>query len=212
MRQIHGGLTVYRLWQRCFFDYTDVRSKTGRASLQPQSPRTVDWNIEEPDAMQMRPVLTSSLAAISPLLLALSGCNTGSTFGRSAPPVAIAPTVVVSVSDLPGSWGLASFHKEEDKDRTEAEARVACRNPYEIGQGANGGVTMYLADQTQPSEVFIKNAPDGRTYIGPAGPPGIQQDRLIVSYENSILTAVWMDQGARERYGTMVFVKCTAPV
>lgn len=92
-----------------------------------------------------------------------------------------------------------------------AEAKAACSNPFNIGQGSNGGVTMYLADQNQPSEVFLKVSPDGRSYLGPKGPPGIKPDRLIVSFDNGVLVSEWVDPSARQRYGTMVFVRCGAP-
>lgn len=143
-----------------------------------------------------------------PLLAAvLAACNSS----RSGPPVAVAPTVAISITDLPGSWGLASYQAEAERERTLAEAKSACSNPYNIGQGSNGGVTMYLADQNQPSEVFLKVSPDGRSYLGPKGPPGIQQDRLIVSFDNGVLVTEWVDPGARQRYGTMVFSRCNAP-
>jgi hypothetical protein len=71
---------------------------------------------------------------------------------------------------------------------------------------------MYLADQTQPSEVFLKVSPDGRTYLGPNGPPGIQQDRLIVSFNNGVLVSEFVNPSARQRYGTMVLARCSAPV
>ena len=143
-----------------------------------------------------------------PLLAAvLAACNSS----RSGPPVATVPTVAISITDLPGSWGLASYQAEAERERTFAEAKSACSNPYNIGQGANGGVTMYLADQNQPSEVFLKVSPDGRSYLGPKGPPGIKPDRLIVSFDNGVLVTEWVDPSARQRYGTMVFARCNAP-
>jgi len=158
---------------------------------------------ESRDGHTVRPI-----SIIVPLLAAvLAGCNSS----RSGPPVAAVPTVAISITDLPGSWGLASYQAETEKDRTLAEAKAACSNPFDIGQGPNGGVTMYLADQTQPSEVFLKVSPDGRSYLGPKGPPGIQPDRLIVSFDNGVLISEWVDPSARQRYGTMVFVRCSAP-
>lgn len=142
------------------------------------------------------------------LTVSLAACNSARL---GTPSVPVTPSVAISITDLPGSWGLASYQTETDKERTEAEARSACNNPYNIGAGPNGGVTMYLADQTQPSEVFLKVSPDGRTYLGPKGPPGIQPDRLIASFDNGVLVTEWVDPGARERYGTMVFVRCSAP-
>jgi hypothetical protein len=147
--------------------------------------------------------------AVPLIAIVLAACNSA-RFGGS-PPAAVVPSVAISITDLPGSWGLASYQTETDKERTVAEAKSACNNPYNIGAGPNGGVTMYLADQNQPSEVFLKVSPDGRTYLGPKGPPGIQPDRLITSFDSGVLVTEWLDPGARQRYGTMVFVRCSAP-
>ena len=116
--------------------------------------------------------------------------------------------MTLSAADLPGRWGLASYRVETDRARTESEAKNACGNPYKIEAGANGGVMMHLADQTAASEVFVKTDASGRVFIGPAGPPAVQQDRQVMSYENGVLVAEWLDPGVRERYGTMVFVRC----
>ena len=150
----------------------------------------------------------ASIAVV--LALCLAACTTGRGFNPSvatAPPAP--PNVAITVADLPGNWGLASYRDEKDKARTEAEAKNACGNPYVIAQGSGGGVLMHLADQTQPSEVFIKAATDGRVFIGPRGAPGVAQDRLVVSYAGNVLVTEWLDASARERYGTMVFVRCT---
>jgi hypothetical protein len=118
------------------------------------------------------------------------------------------PPVAVDIAALPGRWGLASYRDEKDRARTEAEARRACGNPYVIASGPQGGVMMYLADQTQPSELFVKMTPDGRSFIGPRGAPGMIQDRVVMYFQNGVLIADWLDPSARERYGTMLFVRC----
>lgn len=142
-------------------------------------------------------------------IVAVAGCTTTQS---SAPTVAalpsVPPNVVITVADLQGDWGLASYRDEKDRQRTEAEARIACNNPYRVTPGANGGVMMYLADQTQPTEVFIKTTAGGQVFIGPSGPPGVAQDRVVVAYENNVLVSDWLDPSARERYGTMIFVRC----
>ena len=143
-------------------------------------------------------------------VLLLAGCNS-SMQGSSAPTAAVTPSVAVTAPELEGNWGLASYRTETDRPRTEVEAKGACGNPYQIGKGSNGGVVMHLADQTQPQEVFLKVASDGRVFLGPRGPAGTKQDRLIVSFENGVLITEWMDASARERYGTMLLVRCSAP-
>ncbi|MBZ9939340.1 hypothetical protein LB518_23840 [Mesorhizobium sp. BR1-1-16] len=125
----------------------------------------------------------------------------------TAPSPAVAS---ISADQLVGKWGLGSFRNEADLARTTNEARRYCSNPYVIGKGSNGGVMMYLADQTQPSEVFVKSA-GGRVYIGPQGPAGVIQDRQVTSFQNGVLVAAWVDPTVAARYGTMVFVRCDAP-
>jgi hypothetical protein len=144
-------------------------------------------------------------------VLALSACNTASLVGTAPPPqVAVppGPPVAVDVALLPGKWGLASYRDEKDRVRTEAEAKSACGNPYVVGQGSQGGVVMHLPDQAQPTEVFVKVTADGRSFIGPRGSPGLKEDRVVMYFQGSVLITEWLDPGARERYGTMVFVRC----
>ena len=137
----------------------------------------------------------------------VAGCTTTDLTPRTTP--AAPPLVAISATDLPGNWGLASYRKPEDRPRTEKEAKSACNNPYVIGAGQNGGVVMHLADQAQPSEVYIKVARTGQVFIGPRGDAGMRTDRLVESFDNGVLVTDWVDPSARERYGTMVFVKCT---
>lgn len=146
------------------------------------------------------------------LAASLAGCTTAQDRGPVATALpSVPPNIVVVSADLVGDWGLASYRNEADRPRTEAEAKVACGNPYRIGAGSGGGVMMHLADQTQASEVFVKAGPTGQVFIGPQGPSGVAQDRAVVAYENNaVLITEWLDSSARERYGTMIFVRCGA--
>lgn len=145
-------------------------------------------------------------------LALLTGCSTTQQAPQQSAMIgglpAVPPAVAITNVDLQGDWGLASFRNEADKDRTLAEARRACNNPYKVAAGPNGGAMMYLADQAQATEVTVKLAPGGQVFIGPPGPPGVAQDRVVLSYENNVLISDWLDPGARERYGTMIFVRC----
>ena len=154
------------------------------------------------------------ISDLAPLLfvaaLALSGCNSAP---RATAPTSVqiqinAPPVSVPAAELPGNWGFASYHIDTDRDRTVVQARGACSNPYEIGAGSNGGVIMYLADQNQPSELFVKVDSLGRSFIGPKGPPGLAQDRVVLSFDSGVLITDWLDPSAKERFGTMVFARC----
>jgi hypothetical protein len=153
---------------------------------------------------------TTQPAAAVLILLLLAACRSGGVATTEAPPPTAVPIVTLSASDLPGRWGLASYRVETDRARTETEAKSACGNPYQIEAGANGGAMMHLADQSTPSEVFVKTDSSGRVFIGPSGPPAVQQDRQVMSYENGVLIAEWLDPGVRERFGTMLFVRCGA--
>jgi len=139
----------------------------------------------------------------------LAGCTSEQMTGPSAVLVPAAPALPpIASTDLVGRWGLGSFRDEKDLVRTTEEARRFCNNPYVITSGPTGGVMMYLADQSSPTEVFIRSA-GGRVYIGPGNqPPGGLKDRQILSFDNGVLVAGWVDATVAARYGTMVFVRC----
>jgi hypothetical protein len=159
------------------------------------------------------------LAGMIALSVLVAGCNSARFDGPASPGAPMvsaaplpapmqAPAVAVSSFDLVGDWGLASYHRTEDVERTQREAKNACRNPYVIASGPSGGIMMHLPDQTQVSEVFVKTGSGGQVYIGPQGPAGTQQDRLVLSFANNVLTTEWVDANVRSRYGTMVLSRC----
>jgi hypothetical protein len=67
---------------------------------------------------------------------------------------------------------------------------------------------MHLADQREPSELRLKGSPDGKDYIGPDGPAGDPQDRVILSFDGRVLITRYVDPDAANRYGNMVYVRC----
>jgi len=146
------------------------------------------------------------------LALGLSACATGPQLEQPGQQ-AVVPTLPPAFppQDIVGRWGLAAYHKDEDRARTEAAATGQCKQPYVITLGPNGGVMMHLADQATPTELRLKGAPGGKTYIGPAeDPPGSAQDREVVLFDGRILILRWMDSEIQGRYGTMVYVRCGA--
>ncbi|QIB33770.1 hypothetical protein [Ancylobacter pratisalsi] len=132
----------------------------------------------------------------------------------SAPPPVAAPaapqfTSPITAQQVVGKWGLAAYHRPEDASRTEAQARQGCRQPYVISAGPSGGFMMYLADQSQPSEVVSKQILPGPTYIGlPDEPPGAETDREVVRFDGQVMVLKWVDPEVAGRYGTMVYVRC----
>lgn len=164
-------------------------------------------------SLNLRTILNLTIAAaLAGFLAGCTSMNLGG-FGQSAPvaeepppepeiPASIRPDEIV------GRWGLAAYHKPEDRVRTENAARAQCRQPYLIGQGTNGGVVMHLADEAVPQELRLKGSRSGKNYIGPPGPAGGDKDREIVSFDGRVLTTRFIDPDAANRYGTMVYVRC----
>lgn len=155
----------------------------------------------------------TALAAVV-VALVLAGCGTiRNPFEREPeqrPEPAQTPLLppAFPAQDIVGRWGLAAYHKIEDRPRTEVAAAEQCRQPYIITMGPTGGVMMHLADQPTPVELRLKGAPGNKTYIGPDGEPGGQQDREVVSFDGRVLALRWIDPEVQGRYGTMVYVRC----
>jgi hypothetical protein len=111
---------------------------------------------------------------------------------------------------LIGKWGLASYRNGPYEARAEIAAREQCGKPYVIGKGPTGGVMMYQPDQSKAQELVVK-AGDDKTFIGPADDPaGGQLDRQVVSFDGNVMITQWIDPDVVTRYGTMVFVRCSA--
>jgi hypothetical protein len=155
------------------------------------------------------------IAAIS-LGVSLAGCAGQASFGlgQPEPNVAAAPAGPVSAppriaaQELVGRWGMAAFHRPEDRPRTETAARGQCTQPYVIGAGAGGGVSMLGHDNPRPQDMTTKGTVEGKTYVGPPGDPAGTDDREIVSFDGRVLILKWVDPEIAGRYGTMVLVRC----
>ncbi|ACI94374.1 putative lipoprotein [Afipia carboxidovorans OM5] len=153
-----------------------------------------------------------TLAAVSLLAALMGGCSSfslnGNTPTAQEPPAPREIPSSIRSDELVGRWGLAAYHKPEDRARTENAARGQCRQPYIIGKGPTGGVIMHLADEATPQELRLKGSESGKNYIGPEGPVGSPQDREILSFDGRVLTTRFLDPDAATRYGTMVYVRC----
>src|SRR4051812_3074700 len=160
--------------------------------------------------------LSPGAALVTAAAMLLAGCASEMSVG-GGPQVAAAPPpgqplpASIPAQDLVGRWGLAAYHNEADRARTEAAARGQCKQPYNISRGQRGGVVMHLADQSQPTELMLKGGPDGKNYIGLAEEPAAgQRDREIVSFDGRVLTTRFVDAEVSGRYGTSVYVRCGA--
>ena len=159
----------------------------------------------------------ANLSVISALAMLLGACGSMSLGNFGSSQTAVAPTepgvepempATIKGQELVGKWGLASFQNPNDRARTEKQALAQCKQPYVIGAGHAGGVVMHLADQATPQELRIKGSQSGKNYIGPAGPPGGEQDREIVSFDGRVMITRFVDKDAATRYGNMVYVRC----
>lgn len=148
------------------------------------------------------PVLTVFLAACSSFSLSPSTPQVAEPQAEPEVPPTIRP------EELVGKWGLAAYNNPNDRARTEKMALAQCKQPYTIGAGASGGVIMHLADQATPQELRVKGSASGKNYIGPAGPPGGEQDREVISFDGRVLITRFIDKDAATRYQTMVYVRC----
>ena len=152
------------------------------------------------------------LAAVLAGVLVLAGCaGMGNPF-ESSPPPAAAPLGRPSIapSDIIGRWGIASYHREQDRARTEAAARGQCKQPYLISGGSAGGVMMLNHDSPNIVEHLIKATADNKTYLGPGPDPGGTDDREVLSFDGRVLQLKWVDPEVQSRYGIMVLVRCGA--
>jgi len=169
-----------------------------------------------------RPVLSAVLLPAGLLLLA--GCNStnfgsfgsfNNPFSSSSPPPPSAPAAAaippsVRPEDIVGRWGLASYHREQDRARTETAARGQCSQPYTIERSPSGGVLMLGHDNPQRMDMTLKGSVEGKTYVGPGPDPAGADDREVVTFDGRVLILKWVDPEVAGRYGNMVLVRCGA--
>jgi len=159
------------------------------------------------------------LVTIMPIFLGslFAGCATQGSFGTNAQPEsAVAPVPQgptpapprIAAQELVGRWGMAAYHRPQDRARIEVQARNQCTNPYVISASAEGGLKMYGHDKSDLQEMTTKGTVEGKTYVGPPGNPAGMDDREIVSFDGRVLVLQWVDPEVAGRYGTMVLVRC----
>ena len=115
----------------------------------------------------------SKLAMISLLAAGIGGCSTFNLNGNNTP-VAQEPAVepeipaTIRADELVGRWGLAAYHKPEDRVRTENAARGQCKQPCPsirtlealiVRQVEIGALTGHVGIR----EVFIDHGNDARS-------------------------------------------------
>jgi hypothetical protein len=147
-------------------------------------------------------------------ILLIAGCTSNlRPFSSEAPspaPARAAMPPSVRPEEIVGRWGFSSYHRDQDRARTEAAAKEQCGQPYLIDQSSSGNVIMLGHDNPQPLEMILKGSVEGKTYVGPSPEPAGADDREVVSFDGRVLILKWLDPEVVGRYGTMVLVRCRA--
>lgn len=145
----------------------------------------------------------------------LGGCTSTSfnfsnpfTTTAAAPPPPPVQPPSLHAEEIVGSWGLAAYHRDQDRARTQAAAKSQCGKPYEIQASVNGGVMMLGHDNPQIQEMILKGSAEGKTYVGPGADPAGADDREVVSFDGKTLILKWVDPEVAGRYGNMILVRC----
>ena len=87
--------------------------------------------------LRMRHLVTAALLGTAAVMLA-SCSSTNNTFSNlnpfasstpEAPPATPLPPPSLRADEITGRWGLASYHRDADRPRTEAAARADATSP-----------------------------------------------------------------------------------
>jgi hypothetical protein len=131
------------------------------------------------------------------LILLLSGCNLNPLLSSPPPGVpAVAMPPSLRAEDIVGRWGLAAYHRDQDRARTIVAARDQCTQAFLIDRSPGGNILMFGHDNPQLQEMIVKGSSEGKTYIGPGPYPGIE-DREVVSFDGKVLILKWVNSGSR---------------
>jgi hypothetical protein len=169
---------------------------------------------EETPMLRTRHLLTAAVLAAAAAMLAActSANNPFSSFSSNTPeaPSTPLPPPSLRADDIVGRWGFSSYHRDQDRARTEVAARGQCSQPYGIDRSPSGGVMMLGHDNPAKQDMAIKGSYDNKTYIGPGPTPAAAEDREVVSFDGRVLVLKWVDPEVAGRYGISVLVRCGA--
>ena len=112
-------------------------------------------------AMRPRHMAFPGPAVAAVVSLVMAGCTLTSAEGPSA--AAAEVPAAFTRERLIGRWGIASFHSDKDRLRTEREARAQCGQPYTIVKGPTDGVMMHVADDPKLYELRLKGDAAGQS-------------------------------------------------
>jgi hypothetical protein len=158
-----------------------------------------------------RPLLPAVVLLVGlPMLGGCASFNMSNPFSTAEAPPPPRPVIPPSIhsEEIVGNWGYAAYHREQDRARTQANAKGQCSTPYSIEASTSGGVVMLGHDNSQKQEMTLKGSPEGKTYVGPGADLVPADDREVVSFDGKVLILKWVDPEVAGRYGNMVLVRC----
>src|SRR6516225_12162890 len=92
------------------------------------------------------------------LILLLSGCDLNPL--SSSPPPGV-PAVTMPPrwrpEDIVGRWGMAAYHRDQDRARTIVEARDQCAQPFLIDRSPGGNILVLGHDSRGPAQAACRD-------------------------------------------------------
>ena len=101
------------------------------------------------------------IVAAGIVALTAAGCVSGSDL-RPGSSAGLTAPAAFGRERLIGRWGIASFHNDKDRKRTEGEARAQCSLPYTIAKGPTDGVMMHVADDPKALRTQVERQHCGK--------------------------------------------------
>src|SRR5260370_1635195 len=72
------------------------------------------------------------------------------------PPPVVPPGV--RAEEIVGRWGLASYHREQDRPRTAVAAKSQCTQPYKIEPSPPGSVILFRHHNPQLQQIPLTHS------------------------------------------------------
>jgi len=112
---------------------------------------------------QCRPKIRLWRLPVMGRILLLSGCNLNPFLSAPPPGVpAVAMPPSLRAEDIVGRWGLAAYHRDQDRARTIVAARDQCTQAFVIDRSPRGDILMLGHDNPQLQEMIVKVAAKAR--------------------------------------------------
>ena len=107
---------------------------------------------------QCRPKIRLWRLPVMGLILLLSGCNLNPFLSPPSPGVpAVAMPPSLRAEDIVGRWGLAAYHRDQDRARTIVAARDQCTQAFVIDRSPGGNILVLGHDSRGPTQAVCRD-------------------------------------------------------